>query len=97
MFFKWSFLFLLSHKDSRFLGDPLHSNVSAQPLSHSILAWNYIQLPTPHSSRIFKTPTSNQSTLSSLSQRSSSHSPHLTAFDYNAEPLLQQVLLRRSF
>src|SRR5882672_1017301 len=49
----------------------------------------------PHSSRIFKTLTYNQSTLSS--QRSSSHSPHLTALDYNAEPLLLQVLLRRSF
>jgi len=48
----------------------------------------------PHSSRIFKTLTSSRSTLSS--QRSS-HSPHLTAFDYNAKPLLQQVLLRRSF
>src|SRR5882672_7588707 len=66
-------------------------------LSRSILAQNYIQIPTPRSSRIFKTLTSNRSTLSSLSRRSSSHSPHLTAFDYNAEPLLLQVLLRRSF
>src|SRR5882672_2980673 len=66
-------------------------------LSRSISAWNYIQLPTPHSSRIFKTPTSSQSTLSSLSRRSSSHSPCLTAFDNNAKPLLLQVLLRRSF
>src|SRR5882672_1790624 len=68
-----------------------------QPVSHSISARNYIQLPTPRSSRIFKTLTSNRSTLSFLSRQSSSHSPRLTAFDYNAKPLLLQVLLRRSF
>jgi len=49
-------------------------------------AWNYIQLPTHTPPEYLNHRLLNQST-----NESSSHTS-LTAFDYNAEPLLQQVL-----